>query len=437
MSSTAVAAARVRPRGDAGGDRRAPGRRPRRRAGDAAADPRPRRRGLARYDTSSLRYIASSGSALGAPLATAVLRRFGPMLYNIYGSTEVALATVAAPADLQAAPSTAGRVGARQRRCGSSTTTAGEVLDAATSGGSSSAAVPAFEGYTGGGGKEEIDGLLSSGDVGHFDAKGRLFIDGRDDDMIVSGGENVFPAEVEDLLAAHPAVAEAAVVGVADDEFGQVLEAFVVRRPGAKLTAGAGQGPRARPTSPGTRCRGTVTFVDALPRTTTGKLRRLDLLTATTSGPSTGASGPGASMATAAATGWRRLGVDVMALARNPPWRRRWRAASGPRPSARGCRPRRRRAGARAAVHHHDGGRRAGRRAAQRVDGVGPGVAGGDGRRARARPPRGAHRQPGQRLVAARPAAVHDRRPRRRRPRRDRPARARPRRPSSGCRWAG
>ena len=61
-----------------------------------------------------------------------------------------------------------------------------------------------FDGYTGGGGKEQIDGLLSSGDLGHFDAKGRLFIDGRDDDMIVSGGENVFPAEVEELLADAP-----------------------------------------------------------------------------------------------------------------------------------------------------------------------------------------------------------------------------------------
>ena len=86
----------------------------------------------------------------------------------------------------------------------------------------------AFEGYTGGGSKEVIDGLLSSGDVGHFDDEGRLFIDGRDDEMIVSGGENVFPREVEDLLSDHDAVAEAAVIGVDDEEFGQRLKAFVV-----------------------------------------------------------------------------------------------------------------------------------------------------------------------------------------------------------------
>ncbi len=89
-----------------------------------------------------------------------------------------------------------------------------------------------FSGYTGGGTKDEIDGLLSSGDVGHFDADGLLFIDGRDDDMIVSGGENVFPAEVENLLVEHPAVADAAVIGVADEEFGQRLKAFVVLRAG-------------------------------------------------------------------------------------------------------------------------------------------------------------------------------------------------------------
>ena len=127
---------------------------------------------IARYDTSSLRYIASSGSALGAPLATAVIRRFGPILYNIYGSTEVSLATVAGPADLQAAPATAGTAGAGQRRADPRRATAASSADRRASGGCSSAAAPASTGYTGGGGKEEIDGLLSSGDLGHFDAHG-------------------------------------------------------------------------------------------------------------------------------------------------------------------------------------------------------------------------------------------------------------------------
>src|SRR4029079_8540392 len=93
----------------------------------------------------------------------------------------------------------------------------------------------AFEGYTGGGDKEHLGELLSSGDVGHFDEDGRLFIDGRDDEMIVSGGENVFPREVEDLLADHEAVADAAAIGVEDAEFGQRLKAFVVIKDGAEF----------------------------------------------------------------------------------------------------------------------------------------------------------------------------------------------------------
>jgi acyl-CoA synthetase (AMP-forming)/AMP-acid ligase II len=229
---------------------------------------------IARYDTSSLRYIASSGSALGAPLATAVLRRFGPVLYNIYGSTEVSLATIATPADLQAAPATAGKVapGSTVRILDAD----GGVVPTGVVGRVFVGNGARFDGYTGGGGKEQIDGLLSSGDLGHFDTHGRLFIDGRDDDMIVSGGENVFPAEVEDLLAAHPAILEAAVIGVPDEEYGQRLKAFVVRRTGARLTQ-AQVKEHVRDHLARYKVPRTVTFVDALPRTTTGKLRRLDL----------------------------------------------------------------------------------------------------------------------------------------------------------------
>ena len=89
-----------------------------------------------------------------------------------------------------------------------------------------------FEGYTGGGSKDVIDGLMATGDVGRFDEAGRLFVEGRDDEMIVSGGENVFPKEVEDLLARHDAVAEVAAIGVDDEEFGQRLRAFVVLEQG-------------------------------------------------------------------------------------------------------------------------------------------------------------------------------------------------------------
>lgn len=229
---------------------------------------------MTHYDTTSLRYIASSGSALGAALATEALHRFGPILYNVYGSTEVALATIATPADLQVEPATAGRAadGTTVRILDD----AGAAVPVGTVGRIFVGSGARFEGYTGGGGKEEIDGLLSSGDVGRFDADGRLFVEGRDDDMIVSGGENVFPVEVEDLLAGHPDIVEAAVIGVADERFGQRLKAFVVRRPGATLGA-TDVKTYVREHLARYKVPGKVVFVDVLPRTTTGKLRRQDL----------------------------------------------------------------------------------------------------------------------------------------------------------------
>jgi len=181
---------------------------------------------LDRYDVSSLRITSSSGSALPGELATAWMDRFGDNVYNLYGSTEVAYATVATPEDLRAAPGTAGKPprGTVVRLLDES----GQEVAPGEVGRIFVGNEMSFEGYTGGGGKEAIDGLLSSGDVGHFDADGRLFIDGRDDEMIVSGGENVFPREVEDLLADHEAVVEVAVIGVEDEKFGQRLKAFVV-----------------------------------------------------------------------------------------------------------------------------------------------------------------------------------------------------------------
>jgi fatty-acyl-CoA synthase len=134
----------------------------------------------------------------------------------------------------------------------------------------------AFEGYTGGGTKETLDGLMSTGDVGHFDEAGRLFIDGRDDDMIVSGGENVFPGEVEELLNAHEAVTEAAVIGVDDEQFAQRLKAFVVPRAGAQLSA---DDVRAYVKENLARYKvpREVVFLGELPRNPTGKVLKRDL----------------------------------------------------------------------------------------------------------------------------------------------------------------
>jgi fatty-acyl-CoA synthase len=188
---------------------------------------------IARYDLRALKIIALSGSALPGEMATRAMDTFGEILYNLYGSTEVAWATIATPEDLRAAPGTAGRppIGTVVKLLDAD----GREVPSAQGGRIFVANEMMFDGYTGGGGKEIVRGLMSTGDVGHFDAGGRLFVDGRDDEMIVSGGENVFPREVEDLLADHGEIEEAAVVGVNDKEFGQRLKAFVVPRDGIKL----------------------------------------------------------------------------------------------------------------------------------------------------------------------------------------------------------
>ena len=159
------------------------------------------------------------------------------MLYNLYGSTEVAWATIATPEDLRVAPGTAGRspIGTIVKLLDAE----GKEVKPGEGGRIFVGNEMVFEGYTGGGGKEIVGGLMSTGDVGRFDEGGRLFVDGRDDEMIVSGGENVFPREVEDLLADHGAIEEVAVIGVEDEKFGQRLKAFVVKRNAAELSDAA------------------------------------------------------------------------------------------------------------------------------------------------------------------------------------------------------
>ncbi len=134
----------------------------------------------------------------------------------------------------------------------------------------------AFTGYTDGRTKDAIDGLIATGDVGHFDADGLLFIDGRDDEMIVSGGENVYPVEVENVLVEHPDVREAAVIGVPDDEFGQRLKAFVVRRDGSTVDAEVLRD-HVRHTLARFKVPRDVEFVGELPRNSTGKVLRTAL----------------------------------------------------------------------------------------------------------------------------------------------------------------
>jgi acyl-CoA synthetase (AMP-forming)/AMP-acid ligase II len=229
---------------------------------------------LARYDLSSLRITSLSGSALPGELALEWMDRFGDSIYNLYGSTEVSWATVATPEDLRAAPGTAGRPprGTVVRLVDEE----GREVPRGEVGRIFVGNEMAFEGYTGGGGKEVIDGLFSSGDVGHLDASGRLFIDGRDDEMIVSGGENVFPREVEDLLADHEAVVDVAVIGVEDEEFGQRLKAFVVTAEGAEPSE-AELKAHVKANLASYKTPREIAFLDELPRNATGKVLKREL----------------------------------------------------------------------------------------------------------------------------------------------------------------
>jgi fatty-acyl-CoA synthase len=229
-------------------------------------------------DLSSLRIVLCTGSQLPADLAIRTMDLLGDVVYNLYGSTEAFLATMATPADIRVAPASVGRplLGSRVRVLDEH---GNEVPQGAAGRIFVGTAVP-FEGYTGGGGKELVDGLLSTGDVGHFDADGRLFIDGRDDEMIVSGGENVFPREIEELLLSHPAIADAAAVGVEDSDFGQRLRAFVVLREGREVSV---EEVRAfvRENLARYKVPRDVVFLEELPRNPTGKVLKRELVART------------------------------------------------------------------------------------------------------------------------------------------------------------
>lgn len=229
---------------------------------------------IERYDLSSLNCIAVSGSALPGDLAGRAMDLFGDVVYNLYGSTEVAIATVAGPDDLRKAPGTAGRPTrwTRMRILDD----AGKEVPHGTVGRVFVGSALSFEGYTGGADKERIDGLLSSGDVGHLDEAGRLFIDGRDDDMIITGGENVFPREIEDLLADHESITEACVIGIPDEKWGQSLKAFVVLRDANSLDA-QGVQDYVKAHLAGYKVPKEVVFLDQLPRNATGKILKREL----------------------------------------------------------------------------------------------------------------------------------------------------------------
>jgi acyl-CoA synthetase (AMP-forming)/AMP-acid ligase II len=227
-----------------------------------------------RYSGKSLRFAAASGSRMRPDVVTAFMDQFGDVIYNNYNATEAGMIATATPADLRAAPDTAGRpAGGTEIRILDpefNELPTGEV------GGIYVHNDTQFDGYTSGTTKDFHAGFMSSGDVGYLDEAGRLFVVGRDDEMIVSGGENVYPIEVEKTLAAHPEVAEAAVIGVADEQYGQRLAAFVVLEPGSSATTDTLK-EHVRENLANYKVPREVSVLDELPRGSTGKILRTEL----------------------------------------------------------------------------------------------------------------------------------------------------------------
>lgn len=237
-------------------------------------------------DLSGLRLVATSGSTLPGDLATRWMDRFGDTLYNVYGSTEVGQATVATPQHLRLAPETAGCAlrGVEVKVVDHDDQevpvgTVGEILIGSAA---------QFDAYTDGGRTRTIGHLMSTGDRGHIDAAGRLCIDGRADDMIVSGGENLFPATIERCLLTNDEVREAIVVGVVDADLGHKVRAIIVTdKATAKSAASTTKTLRAglRANLASHEIPREFVYVSDLPRNSTGKVLRSELRGPRTSVP--------------------------------------------------------------------------------------------------------------------------------------------------------
>jgi acyl-CoA synthetase (AMP-forming)/AMP-acid ligase II len=228
----------------------------------------------AKYSGRSLRFAAASGSRMRPEVVIGFMDQFGDVIYNNYNATEAGMIATATPQDLRAAPETAGKpAGGTEIRIldqDFNEMPAGEVGAIYVRNSTQ------FDGYTSGKTKDFHEGFMSSGDLGYLDDAGRLFVVGRDDEMIVSGGENVYPIEVEKTLTAHEDVAEASVIGVDDEQFGQRLAAFVVLSDGGSATPDMLKH-HVRENLANYKVPRDITILDELPRGSTGKIVRREL----------------------------------------------------------------------------------------------------------------------------------------------------------------
>ena len=222
----------------------------------------------------SMRFVSAAGSRMRPDVVIRFMDQFGDVVYNNYNATEVGVIALAGPADLRAAPDTAGlpMPGTEIRILGEDL----RELPGGQIGQIFARTGTEFDGYTSGQTKTIRDGFMASGDLGYLDAEGRLFVVGRDDEMIVSGGENVYPIEVEKASATHPAVAEASALGVDDERFGQRLAAFVVLRPDVSATPEMLKD-HVRANLANYKVPREIVFLHELPRNAVGKIIRGEL----------------------------------------------------------------------------------------------------------------------------------------------------------------
>jgi fatty-acyl-CoA synthase len=229
------------------------------------------------HDVSSVRWMASGAAPLPTETARRVEAAFGPKLYNFYGATETGLVTLALPGEHTARPGTIGRAlsGNEVRLLADDgrEVAPGEVGELYVR---NSMLVSGYHKDRGATEKAMRDGFFSVGDMARVDADGYYYLADRKTDMVISGGVNIYPLEIEQRLHAHPGVLEAAVIGVPDEEWGEALKAFVVRRPGAEVSAAELQG-FCKEALANYKCPKQVVFVDALPRNPTGKVLKREL----------------------------------------------------------------------------------------------------------------------------------------------------------------
>ena len=228
-----------------------------------------------KYSGRSLRFATASGSRMRPDVVTKFMDEFGDVIYNNYNATEAGMIATATPEDLRAAPDTAGKPvpGTEIRILDDQlqelpTGEVGQIFVRNSS---------QFDGYTSGTTKDFHDGFMASGDVGRLDEAGRLYVVGRDDEMIVSGGENVYPIEVEKTLVTHPDVAEVSVIGIDDEQYGQRLAAFVVLTTDGSATTDALK-QHVRDNLANYKVPREIIVLDELPRSSTGKIVRGELL---------------------------------------------------------------------------------------------------------------------------------------------------------------